>query len=66
MLKNIKFIKQKENISLIEQYFEIISKKVKVNGILLFGSVARGNAMPLKSVSEYSSISLKLECVIAA
>ncbi len=49
MLKNIELIKQKENIGLIKQYFEIICKKVKVCGVLLFGSVARGKAKPFRS-----------------
>jgi predicted nucleotidyltransferase len=49
MLRNIEFIEQKENIALIEQYFDIISKKVKVCGALLFGSVARGKAKPFRS-----------------
>lgn len=49
MLRNTELIRQKENIRLIEQYLEIIRRRVNVSGVMLFGSVARGDAKPYKS-----------------
>lgn len=49
MLRNTELIRQKENIRLIEQYLEIIRRRVNVRGMMLFGSVARGDAKPYKS-----------------
>lgn len=49
MLRNTELIRQKENIRLIEQYLEIIRRRVNVRGVMLFGSVARGDAKPYKS-----------------
>lgn len=49
MLKNIEQIKQKENIDSIKQYFDIISKNLNIVSVLLFGSVAKGEAKPFKS-----------------
>ena len=49
MLKNMELIKQKEYCIPIEEYFEIVAKKVDVYAVLLFGSVARGDAKPFRS-----------------
>lgn len=49
MLKNIELIKQQEYSLLIRQYFEIVTKKIDVYAVLLFGSVARGDAKPFRS-----------------
>jgi len=49
MLKNIELIKQQEYSLLISQYFEIVTKKIDVYAILLFGSVARGDAKSFRS-----------------
>ncbi|MBT9131376.1 MAG: hypothetical protein DDT41_01681 [candidate division WS2 bacterium] len=61
MLKNIELIEQKENIGLIKQYFETICKKVQVCGVLLFGSVARGDAKPLESYESDIDLLLVIE-----
>ncbi len=49
MLKNMELIKQREYSIPIRQYFEIVTKKVDIYAILLFGSVARGDAKPFRS-----------------
>ncbi len=49
MLKNMELIKQKEYCIPIEEYFDIVAKKVDVYAVLLFGSVARGDAKPFRS-----------------
>lgn len=49
MLKNIELIKQQDYTIPIRQYFEIVSKKLDVYAVLLFGSVARGDAKPFRS-----------------
>jgi len=49
MLKNMELIKQKEYCIPINEYFEIVTKKVDVYAVLLFGSVARGDAKPFRS-----------------
>lgn len=49
MLKNMELIKQPEYSIPIRQYFEIVSKKLDVFAVLLFGSVARGDAKPFRS-----------------
>ena len=49
MLKNMELIKQKEYCIPINEYFEIVAKKVDVYAVLLFGSVARGDAKPFRS-----------------
>ncbi len=49
MLKNIELIKQQEYIIPLRQYFEIVTKKLDVYAVLLFGSVARGDAKPFRS-----------------
>ena len=49
MLKNIELIKQPEYSIPIRQYFEIVTQKLDVYAVLLFGSVARGNAKPFHS-----------------
>ncbi len=49
MLKNIELIKQQEYYIPIRQYFEIVAKKIDVYAVLLFGSVARGDAKPFRS-----------------
>lgn len=49
MLKNIELIKQKEYVKLILSYFETVCKRIDIKGVLLFGSVAKGEAKPLES-----------------
>jgi len=49
MLKNMELIKQREYSLPIKQYFEIVTKKIDVYAVLLFGSVARGDAKPFRS-----------------
>ncbi len=49
MLKNIELIKQQEYCIPIKEYFEIVAKKVDVYAVLLFGSVARGDAKPFRT-----------------
>jgi predicted nucleotidyltransferase len=49
MLKNIELIKQQEYTIPLRQYFEIVTKKLDVYAVLLFGSVARGDAKPFRS-----------------
>lgn len=49
MLKNIELIKQQDYTIPIRQYFEIVTKKLDVYAVLLFGSVARGDAKPFRS-----------------
>jgi len=49
MLKNIELIKQQEYSIPIKHYFEIVTKKIDVYAVLLFGSVAKGNAKPFQS-----------------
>ncbi len=49
MLKNIELIKQQEYYLLIRQYFETVTKRIDVYAVLLFGSVARGDAKPFRS-----------------
>lgn len=49
MLKNMELIKQPEYSITIRQYFEIVTKKLDVYAVLLFGSVARGDAKPFRS-----------------
>lgn len=61
MLKNTELIEQKENVELIKQYFEIISKKIKVRGALLFGSVARGESKPFRSYESDIDIIVVIE-----
>jgi len=46
MLNNIELIKQREYCIPIKEYFEIVTKKIDVYAVLLFGSVAKGNAKP--------------------
>jgi predicted nucleotidyltransferase len=49
MLKNIELIKQQEYSIPIRQYFEIVAKRVDIYAVLLFGSVARGDAKSFRS-----------------
>ncbi|MCZ7380288.1 MAG: nucleotidyltransferase domain-containing protein [Candidatus Methanoperedens sp.] len=49
MLKNMKLIKQREYSTPIRQYFEIVTKKIDIYAVLLFGSVARGDAKSFRS-----------------
>ncbi len=49
MLENMELIKQREYSIPIRQYFEIVKKKIDVYAVLLFGSVARGDAKPFRS-----------------
>ncbi|MFZ3169851.1 MAG: nucleotidyltransferase domain-containing protein [Candidatus Methanoperedens sp.] len=49
MLNNIELIKQQEYTIPLRQYFEIVTKKLDVYAVLLFGSVARGDAKPFRS-----------------
>jgi predicted nucleotidyltransferase len=49
MLQNMELIKQREYSIPIRQYFEIVTKKIDVYAVLLFGSVARGDAKPFRS-----------------
>lgn len=49
MLKNIELIKQKDYVKLMLSYFEIVCKRIDINGVLLFGSIARGEAKPFES-----------------
>jgi predicted nucleotidyltransferase len=49
MLKNMELIKQQEYSIPIRQYFKIVKKKLDIYAVLLFGSVARGDAKPFRS-----------------
>jgi predicted nucleotidyltransferase len=49
MLENMELIKQQEYSIPIRQYFEKATKKLDVYAVLLFGSVARGDAKPFRS-----------------
>ncbi len=50
LLKNLEEIKQKEYIPVIEEYLDKLHHHFdeRITGVLLFGSVARGEAKPLK------------------
>ena len=49
MLKNMESIKQQEYTVPIRQYFEIVTKRIDIYAVLLFGSVARGDAKSFRS-----------------
>jgi len=66
-------IKQQEYSIPIRQYFEIVMKKLDVYAVLLFGSVAKGDAKPFRSYESDIDIiviikdfllTLKKECSI--
>ncbi len=45
----MELIKQQEYCIPIRQYFDIVTKRVDIFAVLLFGSVARGDAKPFRS-----------------
>jgi predicted nucleotidyltransferase len=49
MLKNMELIKQREYSTPIRQYFELVTKKIDIYAVLLFGSVAKGDAKSFRS-----------------